>query len=674
MKHLTRGEDSLASHPGFHLVGRDRELAALSAILMRDRANSVLLNGPPGAGCTSLCLGLVALKAKKNAPYDIVGKRIFWLDVDGLFSSGDTATISADFAKIMGMLELTSESILIIEDMGDFLAAARSAGCSHFLNALFSSIKRGKTQVIIETHDGDLEATLLCHSDASELLTLMYLTEPKGADLRSIVKANVDRLLGHHGIQVDGAAIDKAIELTIKYRNRLGSSRAQPDASVSLLDRSMSSYRREAHSNAATDEIRAVSLSLQEAESLHTEMSERLTAENLRAQNAAEKATAKVSAVNRLAAGGGIETDEATRLRTIIKDAQVGIDTLRSQYQVLRKQINDKLLLTSEIVVAEFAEISGIPAAKLSQDERAKLVNLASSLKADIFGQDAIVDHVASGVKTAKIGRRNKDAPLGAWMLLGPSGTGKTQLAKALSKGLFDDEKALGRFDMSEYMEKHAVAKLIGAPPGYEGFEAGGILTNSVRNNPYQVLLFDETEKAHPDVFNVFLQILSDGRLTDNVGRVVSFADCFIIMTTNVGQDQLLDEALTPDERRDGALEILSQTYRSEFLNRFAGRRDILCFGRLPLDAIEKIVRRELASITDAYRDEVDFSVSDVAGAIARDHYDPKIGARGIPGFLKTTTESRIVDAILENKGGAKIKLLIGYDQGTKSMSVEVAP
>jgi ATP-dependent Clp protease ATP-binding subunit ClpA len=329
--------------------------------------------------------------------------------------------------------------------------------------------------------------------------------------------------------------------------------------------------------------------------------------------------------------------------------------------------------LTKEIVLLEFSRISGISVNKLNENERERLVNLETNLTKRIFGQDEACAKIANAVKIAKVGRRNGGKPQAAFLLLGPSGTGKTEMSKALTQALLDDEKALTRFDMSEYMEKHAVAKLIGAPPGYEGFEVGGLLTNIMRKNPIQILLFDEIEKANDDVFNIFLQILSDGRLTDNIGRVVSFADAIIIMTTNIGQPYFLNQDLSPEQSRAGALEELSARYRPEFLNRFAGRENIIPFNRLELDSIERIVRREINDLNKAYLDSgIQVNIEEPQlKAFCIDRYDPTAGARGLPGFIQANLEPVIANIVLE--GGPTGTLNVSYNKTTKKFETQLA-
>ncbi|WP_119389450.1 AAA family ATPase [Taklimakanibacter lacteus] len=695
MSFLTRGEDYLAKAPKFRLVGRDAELKKLSSILVRNMANSVLLVGPGGVGCTALCMGLQASKKDPDAPFDIVNKRLFWLDTDALFSSGDPVSIRESFQRMMGTLDRTPDSVLIIEDTRDFIEAARNVGTLHFINALCLAIKSKKTQVILEARDEDLDVILKSHSDLRELFTLVDLAEPEGEALFQIVAERAEHLQEFHRIRIAESALRTAIDLTSKYRSRdAGMSRAQPERSVSLLDRALSTYRLGAHRRPpgleeaeATRKAAKTDKQLAEAETalaqvherwgksqerikalykrqrdgevavleLEEELDKQLEAETAARQSPAEspvgEITGRIAKFARLATGAGIESDAVRDLKQRIGKFQEEITTNRAAFDALTKELNDHLELSRDIVLREFSQISGISVSKLNENEREKLRNLETELKSRIFGQDHVVRALSNAVKTARVGRRNQDRPQASFMFLGPSGVGKTEMAKALAASLLDDEKALTRFDMSEYMEKHAVSRLIGAPPGYEGFEAGGILTNAMRKNPLRVLLFDEIEKAHPDVFNVFLQILSDGRLTDNVGRTVSFSESIIIMTTNIGQPHFLNPKFSLEEANAEAIREIEKTYRSEFLNRFAGRQNIICFNKLDLPSIEKIVRREFDGMDRTYGQEgIKITVAEAdLKAFCKGHYDPAIGARGLPGFIQANIEPIIVNMILES-------------------------
>jgi ATP-dependent Clp protease ATP-binding subunit ClpB len=715
MDYLIRGDDYLAKSPNFKLVDREAALARLTSVLVRSKSNSVLLVGPAGVGCTALCMGLQASKKAPDAPFDIVSKRIFWLDTDGLFSQGDPVKVNESFQRIIKRLYRTPESILIIEDTKDFIEACRNNGSLHFINALALAIKTNKTQAILEARDEDLDVILKAHSDIRDLFTMIDLEEPVGEALYKIVEDAAKTLQEFHKIRIAADAVAAAIELTTKYRSRDGGiDRAQPERSTNLIDRAFSTYRLTAHRTApglAQAEL-ALKAAKTPAEKAAAEAEVRRVAEawnqkqerikalykrqrdgetavadleadlerQVRTEEEARKsgavaeevrASGKIASFARLATGGGLESDAVRGIKESIRRFQDEIGKNKADFEALTRELNDHLELTRDIILKEFSSISGISVSKLNEDEREKLRNLEAALKRRIFGQDHVIQHLANAVKTARVGRRNQDRPQAAFMFMGPSGVGKTEIAKALAEALLDDEKALTRFDMSEYMEKHAVSRLIGAPPGYEGFEVGGILTNAMRKNPLRVLLFDEIEKAHPDVFNVFLQILSDGRLTDNVGRTVSFSDAIIIMTTNIGQPHFLNPDFTFEQAVQGAMEDVGQTYRSEFLNRFAGRENIICFHKLDLDSIERIVRREFDHMNLTYqKDGVSIAISEAdLKAFCRARYNPAIGARGLPGFIQTTVEPIIVNMILD--GIKKDRMTLRYQQESGKFTVE---
>jgi ATP-dependent Clp protease ATP-binding subunit ClpB len=662
LDYLIRGSEYLAQHVGFNLVGRNHDLDRLSAILMRSAANSVVLVGPGGVGITALCLGLQMRKADPDAPFDIVAKRLFWLDTDGLFSSGDSNKTSEDFRKIMARLEKTPDSILIIEDTRDFIEACRNNGAVHFINDLMSSVKRNLTQVIFETRDEDAETVMRVHSDLKECFTMMDVIEPVKEALHEIVTKTAEGLSKYHEIVINDDAILEAITLTNKYRTRdPGLSRAQPERSVTLLDRALASYRLKAH--AGLDETVSAKL---------REFNKNKRDGEIEIANLEENIEQKLKEIKDKGDSFniGIEPPAVMELRKTIKEFQKVVDANKAEFDKLKLQINADLRLTKEMVTEEFSTISGIAASKLNENEREKLKGLENALGQRIFGQAQAVGKLANAVKVARAVRRNKESPQASFMFLGPSGVGKTEIAKALASILLGSEKSLARFDMSEYSEKHAVAKLIGAPPGYELAEAGGVLTNLMRTNPNQILLFDEIEKADPQIFNLFLQILSDGRLTDNLGRTVSFADSIIIMTTNIGQPHFLNEELTWEEAETLAYEDLNNTYRPEFLNRFAGRENIVCFRKLEVEHIEHIVMREINKISGVYGEEgivITIQGQTITNFCA-DHYDPVIGARGLPGYIETNLEPIFADFAIDGFTG---NLSVKYDTETKSFKVE---
>ena len=718
---LIRGHDHLEQFPGFELVGRDDILQKLTGILMRKRANNVLLIGSGGVGCSAICLGLQESKLKTETPFDIVSKRFFWLDIDLLFASGDPSVINAGFDKAIRTLSRNPDSVLILEDTRDFIDAARNNGCTNLINALMRAVKKKKFQAILETRDADLEVVLKCHSDMQESYTMLDVSEPDDNLLLAIIsKVSETRLGPHHRIRISEAAIETSIEVTSKYRVRdLGLSRAQPERALTLLDRALTSYRLEAHArdpripelleqkaalqadddaaglaklekeiksvesawNERQQNIKAIYCDLRDGEdevsALELEIEEQRERERELVEtddeNDEEESRSFLSFASRVS-GAGYDSETVTALKKKISEFEKEVAAKKKAFDDLTAEINDSLELERDHVLNEFSSISGIPVSKLTQDERAKLKHLDENLEKRVFGQDEAVSKLANQVRVSRAGLQSPNKPQASFMFLGPSGVGKTELAKALTAELFDDERALLRFDMSEYMEKHAVAKLIGAPPGYEGYEAGGILTNEMRKNPRRIILFDEIEKANADIFNVFLQILDDARLTDNRGLTVSFRDSIILMTTNIGTTHFLSED-NFDAAKDLAMSDLDDQYRPEFLARFNGKRNIVCFKTLSLDVIELIAARDIQRLDSMVKQTLpglSVSMSSAAlRAMCRDHYVPITGARGITGYIEGVIKPEIANTVLFDERAAGT-VMIDYDE--KSQSVHVRP
>lgn len=719
---LVRGHDYLEQFPDFELVGREGVLNKLTAILMRKRANNVLLIGAGGVGCSAICMGLQQSKQKPDTPFDIVSKRFFWLDGDLLFSSGNPETIDAAFNKALRTLSRTPDSVLVLDDMRDFIEAVRNNGCTHLINALMRALKKKKFQIIMETRDDDLETVLKCHSDMHENYTMLDVQEPDDELLHAIItSAAGKRLETHHRIRISELAIDTAIEVTSKYRIRdLGLSRAQPERTLTLLDRALTSYRLDAHAadprldaleeqraalEAADDqaklvplisqikeieaawadrqaEIKSIYAELRDGEDaireLEIEIEERLEYEQQLLEDEDGEAGAEteekkgyVSFAARVT-GAGYDSDEVAALREQVARFEAEVGEKKTAFESLTDEINSALELERDHVLGEFSSISGIPVSKLTQDERAKLLHLDENLGKRVFGQEEAVSKLANQVRVARAGLQSPNKPQASFMFLGPSGVGKTELAKALTAELFDDERALLRFDMSEYMEKHAVAKLIGAPPGYEGYEAGGILTNEMRRNPGRIILFDEIEKAHADIFNVFLQILDDARLTDNRGLTVSFRDAIILMTTNIGTTHFLSEEEF-DVAKTLAMADLDDQYRPEFLARFNGKRNIVCFNTLSLEVIELIAARDILRLDQMVKTTMPgLSVemrSTALSSMCRDHYKPVTGARGITGYIEGVIKPEIANTVLFNQQ-ATGSVMVDYDEKSEAVVI----
>lgn len=733
--HITSGEKYLEKHPNFKLVGRDQEINQLFGILMRKKSNNVLISGPGGSGASAICMGMQQAKEKPVTPLDITNKRLFWLDTDSLFSSSDAGTINADYAKLSATLRRTPEAVLIIDDFKDFIDAARSNGCTNLINSLMSDIKSRKFQAILETRDADLDPVIKCHSDMQEFFTLLDITEPSEENLQIILQNVAPILQDHHGIKISQAAIDAAIELTLKYRaNDASLSRAQPERSITLLDRALTKYRQDVHSRPeGVDDLQAqldaVNLALAGEDVAHLKGKKEAELEILQAalqsdihekteewetnrqkiekfrkeqikgeelirqaedeiavivqeeeerkknlDDAAPEDQAPAKSVNdfmSVAKAGGFESQAVVELRKKIQTYEKIVQDNKTQYDTLLAKINSEFELDKEHVYQKFSALSGIPVNKLNQDERQKLLKLDELLSARVFDQSHVIQPLSNAVRAGRTGLRDRNKPQGAFIFLGPSGVGKTELAKALTQIIYDDERALLRLDMSDYQEKHAVAKLIGAPPGYEGFEVGGILTNAMRVNPRRIILLDEVEKAHPDVFDVLLQVVDDARLSDNVGRVVSFSDAVVILTSNIGSEYFLDPNLSYEEAHDLAMEALNKKFRPEFLNRFNGRRNIKCFNRLSLDAIEKIITRELGKWNEKIASHglsLEMDPADIKLMCAQE-YDPVSGARGPKGYLESYMEGNLSMVILGSPD-AKGVMKVTYDPATRDLTI----
>ncbi|MGY4155452.1 ATP-dependent Clp protease ATP-binding subunit ClpB [Bradyrhizobium sp. USDA 4461] len=532
---LITGSEKLAERKNFKLVGCADKFEELCTILTRMEANSVIVSGPSGVGITTLAQALQARKADPDAPFDIVNKRLFWLDTDGLFGLGDNDAIVKQFKTIFARLNRTPDSVLIVEDTLDLIDALRNSGLMHIVNALTAMVKAKKTQVFLEVREADLTQVLKCHSDFRDHFTLMDLTEPVGAELEEIALHGAKDLEENYGVRIDPAAVRAAIDMSSKYRSLdTGLTAAQPARTRTLLDRGMARYLLRAHStppllaeleaelarltaggSASGNEEKAATVraaiarhkaefaehqarikgyyaAQREGEKsiAHMEAQLRTLEEEEKKRHLDEpagKASAGDADFDLIARASGYATPEILQLRGEIARTQAAVDENRVKYKAVTKEINDRLLFTADMVIDEFSLISGIDASKLKQNDAVKLLNLHGSLKRRVFGQDAVLDHVDRAVKVWRRGRRT-DKPL-PFLFCGASGVGKTEVSKGLAEALFDTDKALNRYDMGEFMEKNDVTKLIGAPPGYDGFAAGGEMTNSVRANPYQVML-----------------------------------------------------------------------------------------------------------------------------------------------------------------------------------------
>lgn len=746
---LIRGSDLLASRPDFKLVGRADDLVNVANVLMRKDNNNLIVYGQNGVGLSTVLLGLQASKEDPATPFDIVGKRLYWLDIDALFESGNTALIVEGFQKTMATLKSQPDTVLIIEDTKDFLDGVRNNGVNNIINTLMREARTNSgLQVVFESRDSNVGELFKAHSDVSEIFSLLEVREPSKGDMAEIIEAALPGLEAYHGVKISAEAVKTLTELTAKYPG-LTLNTAQPKRSTMILEGALTAYRHKMHSNPlsisiAADDLQAVEQaqagkggsladkSAGELEALHIERSaaletakgewaelqaelRRVYAEQRTGEQAireidqaiederAKQKAADEAAKAKLAKGGeeavaaepktvrgmfqqmqrgGIENTVITDLQAKRGQFAKLVAENSVKYREMTLRINEGLELRGEHVLAEFSRLSGVPMNKLQQDETAKLMKLEETMMQRVFGQDEPVKELAKAVRRGRAGLKKPNKPIGSFLFLGPSGVGKTELAKALAEAIFGDESSLVTYDMSEYMEKHAAAKLIGSPPGYEGYEAGGILTNNMRQKPYCVNVFDEVEKANKTVFDLFLQVLDEGRLTDNHGKPSSFANSINIFTSNVGAKYFLDPSLTFDEAKELALKDLwnpemdehgnAKGFRPEFLNRFTG---IYCFNRLGQPQIQLIAGKSLKELNSWVAQNglrVEMSPEDVV-AMCEDKYEPKNGARGIMNYIEKEITSDVADTVLtqpDTPGTVRVK----YNKVAKKAEMSFVP
>ncbi len=701
---VTRGKDYLAEYEDFELIGRDEELADICDVLLRMTANNVILTGPPGVGLSSLALGLQACKESLDTPFDIVSKRFFWLDTDGLFASGDVKQINEGFQRALKTVTRSPHSVMLIEDMGDFIDAARVNACSNVVNALMRECRKNKQlQIVVEVSDADLPEILKAHSDLTSFFIIKEIAPPKAEALDAIVEGLCKNLQKHHKIPVSAEARAAAIHLTNRYYVK-ALDRAQPKRASLLIEGALTHFRRWVHSRApgldaletqaqrlaeagdgaalatiqgeiqrtqeqwaahqaqmrrvyqdqtiAEERVLSIDLAIAaQRDKQAEEVRQRAAAANSATQESEPKSGARRFRT-RLSASG-LDNESITKLKQERVQWHAALEENRNRYAEMTADVNEGVVLTADAVYDQFSKLSGIDVGRLREDEATKLLDLEATLSGRVYGQPEPVAALSKAVRRGRTGLKKANKPIGSFIFLGPTGVGKTEMAKALCAALFGDDSMLHAYDMSEYQEKHAVSALIGAPPGYEGYEYGGRLTNAMRKHPRCVNVFDEIEKAHKDVFDLFLQIVDEGRLTDRRGLVASFADSVNILTSNIGQPYFLDKSLTFEEAKAKALADLWDPavggYRPEFLARFTG---IFCFNRLGLSTIELIAKRGLAELNTWIENPklgVAMDPEDL-GAMCRDQYEPKRGARSILiGWIENQIASEVAESMLRN-------------------------
>jgi len=674
------------------VIGRDDEIRRVIQILSRRTKNNPILVGEPGVGKTAIAEGIAFRIIKGDVPENLKTKTVYSLDMGALIAG---AKYKGEFeerlkAVIKEVTQADGEIILFIDEIHTLVGAGGGEGAMDAANILKPALARGELRAIGATTLNEYQKYMEKDKALERRFQMVLVDEPDTQDAISILRGLKERYETHHKVHIRDEAIIAAVEMSQRYI----SDRFLPDKAIDLMDEAASKLRLEMDSvPEEVDELDRRIMQLEiEREAIKREKDEKRVSElseeianlsakrdSLHAQWKSEKDVVdninqKVEQIENFK----LEADQAERAGDYgkvaelrygrIKEAQDEVEKLKAT--LLENQKDHRMLkeeVTAEDIAGVVSRWTGIPVSKMIQSEREKLLHLEDELHKRVAGQEEAIEAISDAIRRSRAGLQDKRKPIGSFIFLGTTGVGKTELAKALAEYLFNDENALIRIDMSEYQERHAVSRLIGAPPGYVGYDEGGQLTEAVRRKPYSVILLDEIEKAHPDVFNILLQVLDDGRLTDNKGRVVNFKNTIIIMTSNIGssliqenfqdfEDSDKDEVIA--KTKNQLFELLRQTIRPEFLNRID---EIIMFTPLSRDEIGEIVKLQFKHVQDSLAEMgVTIEASEEAlDWLAQLGYDPQFGARPLKRVIQKKILNELSKQILSGKidKDSKIKL-----------------
>ena len=673
------------------VIGRDEEIRRVIRILSRKTKNNPVLIGEPGVGKTAIVEGLAQRIVRQDVPEGLKEKTIFELDMGSLIAG---AKFRGEFEeRLKAVLNEVKKSegkiILFIDEIHALVGAGKTDGAMDAGNLLKPMLARGELHCIGATTLSEHQKYIEKDPALERRFQKVLVEEPTVEDTVSILRGLKERFEIHHGVKIYDAALVSAATLS----NRYITDRFLPDKAIDLIDEACATIRTEIDSMPAElDELtrRVRQLEIEEAslkqekdqnskmrlDQLQKELADLKEKEaEMRAQWETEKAA--IGGVQKLK-----EELDVARRELEYAQTQVDLDTAaRLQYgtipeleakiaktEQLEMEIQDDNRLLSEAVTEEeVAEIvarwTHIPVTKLMQGDREKLLHLDETLRERVVGQDEALEKVSDAIIRARAGIKDPNRPIGSFLFLGPTGVGKTEVARALAENLFDDEHQMVRIDMSEYMEKHSVSRLVGAPPGYIGYDEGGQLTEAVRRKPYCIVLLDEIEKAHPDVFNVLLQVLDDGRITDSKGRTVDFKNTIIVMTSNLGSEYLLESGNTP-ETQQKVQQLLHNHFRPEFLNRID---DIVTFAQLSADIVYSIIDKFMKDMERRLAEQqITVQLTAKAKAkIAEDGYDIRFGARPLKRYIQKHIETTLAKAIIKGNVLPNTAVEIDYDGTT---------
>ncbi|WP_122894143.1 ATP-dependent Clp protease ATP-binding subunit [Arcobacter peruensis] len=672
------------------VIGRDEQINRMMQILIRKTKNNPILLGEPGTGKTAIAEGLAQRIVNKDVPTSLLNKKVISLDMSSLIAGAKYRGEFEDRLKsVIDEVKKAGNIILFIDEIHTIIGAGASEGSMDAANILKPSLARGELHTIGATTLKEYRKYFEKDTAMQRRFQPVNVDEPTVNEALSILRGIKEKLETHHNVTINDSALISAAKLS----NRYITDRFLPDKAIDLIDEAAAELKMQIESEPTVlstlkREIQTINV---EKEALKMEKSKKnedrleeiekelanLTEEkqNLEARfeneketfNATSELKAKIDELktkaerakreSKFEEAASIEYGEIPALETKIKENEEKWNRMQKEGTLLRNSVDE------DAIAGIVSRWTGIPVNKMMDSEKQKVLQVESVLKEDVVGQDEALKAISRAIKRNKAGLSDDSRPIGSFMFLGPTGVGKTEAAKTLAKFLFDDPKSLIRFDMSEYMEKHAVSRLIGAAPGYVGYDEGGQLTEAVRRKPYSVILFDEIEKAHPDVFNILLQVLDDGRLTDNKGVTIDFKNTIIILTSNIGSAKIIDIS-DKEQRRKEVLDDLKAYFKPEFLNRLD---DIVIFEQLGLEAITNIVDIMFNTIKEKLEQkDIHISLSENAKAyVAKAGYDPVYGARPLKRAIYEIVEDKLADLILEDKifEGSKVEFDVVNDE-----------
>ena len=660
------------------VIGRDDEIRKIIEVLARKTKNNVILLGEPGVGKTAIIEGLAQRIVKDDVPFSLRNKTIYELDMGALVAG---AKYRGEFEeRLKAVLNKIKESdgkiILFIDEIHLIVGAGKSDGALDASNMLKPMLARGEIDCIGATTLNEYRMYIEKDRALERRFQPIMIGEPTVEDTISILRGLKDKFESHHGVKITDNAIVAAATLS----NRYITNRFLPDKAIDLIDEACASIRVEIESTPTElDELNRKIKQLEiEKVALEKESDD---SSKKRLENIVESISKLKNEQEEMNKRWNKEKEEiakAKSLKTDIDKAKFDLDNaftsgdyekaslikykkipeLEKQLQEIENNQKDGRILSEVVTEEEIAKIvsklTNIPVSKISQGDKEKVLHLKEILGKRVIGQDEAIELISDAILRQRAGIKDQNKPIGSFLFLGPTGVGKTEVARALAEALFDSENHMIRIDMSEYMEKYSTSRLIGAPPGYVGYEEGGQLTEKVRRNPYSIVLFDEIEKAHPEVFNLLLQILDDGHITDSQGRLIDFNNTIIIMTSNLGSDLLLND------KRDEVDELLHQTFKPEFLNRID---EIVYFNPLSRDVQYKIVDKMLNILNNRLKENYysfEFT-NELKKHIIDESYSFEFGARPIKRYIQSEIETVIARAIISGSVDTKHKYIVDY-------------